>query len=89
MYFLDNKTLGSRIRTARLIANLSLQGLSEKTGISYSTLSRIENGKKKIQVEELIRISKFVNKPITYFVQDGNAGIEYFYPPKLRKEFEI
>jgi len=85
MYFLDYKTIGIRIKTARFLANLSLKELSGKTGINYSTISRIENGRRKIKVDELIKICEHTNRPITYFVQDGNVGIEYFYPPTFRK----
>lgn len=79
------RMIGERVKRARVLAKLTLKELSKKTGISYSTLSRIENGRRIINVIELLKISKLVNKPVTYFFQTGNNLIDYFYPPYYRK----
>jgi len=81
----ESKIIGERIKRSRILAKLILKELSKKTGISYSTLSRIENGRRIINVIELLKISKLVNKPVTYFFQTGNNLIDYFYPPHYRK----
>lgn len=39
-----NPRLGALIRTQRLEAGLSLRGLAARSGVNYSTLSRIEDG---------------------------------------------
>ena len=84
MKFLDSKLIGERIRTARFLAKLTLKELSQKTGIGYATISRIERGKKIVNIEELIKICQFTKKPISYFIQSGNSAIEYFYPPHYK-----
>ena len=81
----EAQLIGEKIRKARMTAKLTLKNLSKKTGIGYSTLSRIESGKKVVNVIELKRIANTVNKPITYFFQEGNNIVEYYYPPLYRK----
>jgi len=81
---LEIKTIGEKVRKARIIANLTLKELSKKTGIGYATLARIEEGKRIINVVELMKISSITNKPITYFLQEGNNVIEFYYPPAYR-----
>ena len=85
MDLLSTKVIGERIRTARFLVRLTLKELSARTGISYSTISRIESGKKIINLSELTKISKYTKKPISYFIQEGNSVIEYFYPPVYRE----
>lgn len=81
----DAKTIGERIRTARFLSKLTLTELSEKTDIGYASLSRIESGKKVVNVEELLKICNATNKPVSYFLQDGNSKLDFYYPPSYRK----
>jgi len=85
MSYTESKIIGEKIKRSRILAKLTLKELSKKTGISYSTLSRIENGRRIINAVELLKISKLVNKPVTYFFQTGNNLIDYFYSPHYRK----
>lgn len=85
MEYPDSKIIGERIKAARFLVKLTLKELAKKTGIGYATLSRIEGGKKVINIEELTKICKFTNKPITYFLQEGNNILEFYYPPSYRK----
>jgi transcriptional regulator with XRE-family HTH domain len=41
---MDEKGLGKRLQDARLAAGLTQQGLCQKSGLSYSTLAKIERG---------------------------------------------
>ena len=84
MKYPEAKIIGERVKKARILANLSLSELSKKTGIGYSTLSRIEKGTRIINVAELIRVSEKTGKSITYFFQEGNELIEFYYPPSYR-----
>lgn len=45
--------------------NLSLRGLSERTGISKTTLNTIENGKVSPRLDQLERIATALNVSIT------------------------
>ena len=41
----NDSTVGAKIRALRRIRGLSLQQMSQETGMSYSYLSGLENGK--------------------------------------------
>ena len=49
----------------RMEKNLSLRGLSERTGISKTTLNTIENGKVSPRLDQLERIATALNVSIT------------------------
>ena len=67
--------LGEKIRTVRKHHKLSLKELSEKTGISISFLSDIENSRSNPSLENLKLISKVLTTPISYFVEDTDSNI--------------
>ena len=46
--------IGPRLRAARLHSGLTLDALSERAGISPSTLSRLESGKRQANLELLL-----------------------------------
>ncbi|WP_374223229.1 helix-turn-helix domain-containing protein [Streptomyces sp. FH025] len=50
--------MGPRLRTAREQRGATLTGVSRATGISLSTLSRIETGRRKPTLEVLLRLAK-------------------------------
>lgn len=50
--------LGSRLRELRKSKGLTLKEMSEKVGISYSTLSKVENNKLSLTYEKLFVISR-------------------------------
>ncbi|WP_308122742.1 helix-turn-helix domain-containing protein [Microbacterium marinilacus] len=52
------REVGPRLRTARLKRDLTLEALSETTGISASTLSRLESGKRAPNLELLIPVTR-------------------------------
>ena len=74
-----DRQIGDRVKKARLLANLTLKELSQRTGINYVTLSRIENGKRSINAVELIKIAGATKKPIPHFYEIDRV-IEYFDP---------
>ncbi|MFJ6381257.1 helix-turn-helix domain-containing protein [Kitasatospora sp. NPDC092039] len=51
-------TMGPRLRAAREHHGLTLTGVSRATGISASTLSRIETGRRRPTLEVLLQLSK-------------------------------
>ncbi len=50
--------MGPRLRTAREQHGATLTGVSRATGISLSTLSRIETGRRKPTLEVLLQLAK-------------------------------
>lgn len=66
--------IGRRIQNKRKELGYSADKLSEHIGISQQQLSRYERGTNKINVSHLIKISTFLNTPISWFFEDC------FYP---------
>lgn len=64
MYLLSNeeikKNLGNRIKRYRIDSGYSQKELSVKTGVSFHSISNIENGKG-MAIENLIKILRYFN----------------------------
>ena len=54
--------VGPRLRTLRRQRDITLSALAQSTGISVSTLSRLENGQRKPTLEQLLPSTDAVNK---------------------------
>ncbi|MCJ0903487.1 helix-turn-helix domain-containing protein [Rhodococcus sp. ARC_M6] len=72
--------IGPRLRTLRQQSDMTLAELSEATGISVSTLSRLESGSRKANLELLLPIAKAHGVPLDDLV---NSGID---DPRVREE---
>ena len=59
--------ISEKIRTLRRENNLTLKELSEKTGLSISFLSQVENGTSSLAITSLKRIADALNVPINTF----------------------
>lgn len=53
---LDYKTIGKRIRNARLRTGMNQEQLAEKTELSIPHISHIEHGKTKLSLAAIVRI---------------------------------
>jgi DNA-binding Xre family transcriptional regulator len=60
--------VGARLRAARTSRSVTLADLSERTGISVSTLSRLETGKRRITLEALVPIARVLGVPLDELV---------------------
>ncbi|ATY10156.1 XRE family transcriptional regulator [Amycolatopsis sp. AA4] len=60
--------VGPRLRTLRKQRNATLTGLSETTGISVSTLSRLESGQRKPTLELLLALARAYQVPLDELV---------------------
>lgn len=56
--------LGTAVRRRREEQGLSLRDLAEETGVSASTLSRIENGTGKPDADNIARLAAWLEMPI-------------------------
>ncbi|WP_151719681.1 helix-turn-helix domain-containing protein [Gemmobacter serpentinus] len=65
--------LGGAIRQTRKRLNLSLKELSEKSGLTVSQLSKLENGKQRISVDLALRIAGVLHVPVTSFLAAPSA----------------
>ncbi len=66
--------IGLKLRNLRKIRNISLQQLSEDTGMSYSYLSGLENDKHSISIVNLQRLSNYFGVDLVHFLDTRNSG---------------
>ncbi|MDD4004354.1 MAG: helix-turn-helix transcriptional regulator [Elusimicrobiaceae bacterium] len=66
-------TIGVNIRAARRAANMTLEQLAEKAGISAGFLSYIEKGKRKCSVDTVYRIAGALDLNICALFGAANA----------------
>lgn len=59
-----------KLKSIRIKKGLTTYQLSELSGISQSTISKMENGKRKIETDTLQRIAKVLNVPISSFFDE-------------------
>jgi transcriptional regulator with XRE-family HTH domain len=64
--------LGSAIRRRREQQGMSLRDLADETGVSASTLSRIENGTGKPDADNIARLAGWLDMPIERVMHHGN-----------------
>ncbi|MGN0930039.1 MAG: helix-turn-helix domain-containing protein [Alphaproteobacteria bacterium] len=60
IYTDNNKYLLKTLKQYRKMANMTQKDLADKLGIAQSRISKIENGDRKIDVMDLIQISKAI-----------------------------
>lgn len=73
----DNKAeinIGLKLRRLRKIRDISLQQVSEETGMSYSYLSGLENDKHSISIVNLQRLAKYFNVDLIHFLDNRNMN---------------
>ena len=61
---INTAELGSAIRRRREEQGLSLRDVADETGVSASTLSRIENGTGKPDADNIARLAAWLDMPI-------------------------
>ena len=66
--------LGSAIRRRREQHGLSLRDVADETGVSASTLSRIENGTGKPDADNIARLAAWLDMPIERVMQHGHRA---------------
>jgi len=76
--------IGQRIKQIRKIRGISLQQLSEGTGMSYSYLSGLERDKHSISITNLQRLAAFFHVDMVYFL-DSSDREDYL----VRKEDRV
>jgi transcriptional regulator with XRE-family HTH domain len=67
-------TVGPRLRTLRRQRGITLAELAAKTGISESTLSRLESGRRRANLELLLPLSRAYDVPLDDLVGAPHTG---------------
>jgi transcriptional regulator with XRE-family HTH domain len=65
--------VGERIRTARLLANMSQEKLGDALGITFQQVQKYEKGSNRVASGRLQRIAEILQRPITYFYGEEPA----------------
>jgi transcriptional regulator with XRE-family HTH domain len=73
--FVNTVELGRSIKRKREDAGLSLRDVADETGVSASTLSRIENGTGKPDADNIARLTAWLNMPMER-IMSGRAGAD-------------
>jgi transcriptional regulator with XRE-family HTH domain len=71
---INTAELGSAIRRRREQQGLSLRDVAEETGVSASTLSRIENGTGKPDADNIARLAAWLDMPIERVMHRGHGS---------------
>ncbi|RII13791.1 anaerobic benzoate catabolism transcriptional regulator [Streptomyces sp. YIM 130001] len=66
--------VGPRLRALRQARGVTLAGLSGATGVSESTLSRLESGRRRATLELLLQLSRAYDVPLDDLVGAPRAG---------------
>ncbi|MDQ3817246.1 MAG: helix-turn-helix domain-containing protein [Acidobacteriota bacterium] len=72
--------LGRAIRRKREEAGLSLRDVADETGVSASTLSRIENGTGKPDADNIARLTAWLNVPVERIMSARQGAGEEINP---------
>jgi XRE family transcriptional regulator, fatty acid utilization regulator len=63
-------SLSERIKEVRLSLNLTLEMVSQQTGLGVSTLSEFENGKREPRIGQLKQLADAYRRPLSYFLDE-------------------
>jgi transcriptional regulator with XRE-family HTH domain len=81
----NTEELGRAVRRRREELGLSLRDVADKTSVSASTLSRIENGTGKPDADNIARLTSWLEVPVerilnTRPTQDDSSQAVVYYP---------
>lgn len=83
---MDNKTLGKRIREARIEKHYTQQQLAELAGIGQMYLGEIERGTKMPSLKSFIKIIETLDVSADYVLRDElSSGENYIYDEITQK----
>jgi transcriptional regulator with XRE-family HTH domain len=71
IYSLERKQLSIKLIAARETAHLTQRQVENELGLSQSELSKIENGQRKVEFLVLLKLAKYYNQSINYFIPDN------------------
>jgi len=88
--FINTAELGKAIKRRRQELEMSLRDVGDVTGVSASTLSRIENGTGKPDADNIVRLTGWLDMPIDRVTnkrsEDGDVEAVVYYPHEATPE---
>jgi transcriptional regulator with XRE-family HTH domain len=77
--------VGRQLRHLRAELGLSLRQLSEKVGVSPSTLQKIENNQISPTLETMLKITRGLNKDLQFFLDPPPVRIDVVFCPRAQR----
>jgi len=71
--------IGRKMEAERKRADLSLEEVAGKIGLSRQTLSLVEKGQKVIDSEKLLKFARLVGRSISYFFEEKTPEVQLFF----------
>lgn len=65
-----NFNVGYRLKIAREEKELKGYSVARKLGVTNAYISQMENGKRSVSLENLLKFSQLYEKDVVYFLQD-------------------
>ncbi|EPG73014.1 DNA-binding helix-turn-helix protein [Leptospira fainei serovar Hurstbridge str. BUT 6] len=62
------------MRQARISAELTQEDVAQALGIKQSLVSKIESCQRRVDVLELLELSRFLGKPVEFFFYPSSSG---------------
>lgn len=72
---MDISSLGRRLAQAREDAEMTQAGLGRAVDLDRTAINRLENGERKLNVPELVRIAGVLRRPLSYFVSEPAPAV--------------
>lgn len=82
-------TIGERIKEVRESLRMTQDELAEKTGLSKGFISDLENNKRGISSENLLRIANALGATLDYLARGATTTIERVKPIQIPHELSI
>lgn len=79
------EAIGARLRSVRRSREMTLNNVADATGISSSTLSRVESGARRPTVELLLTLSRLFELPLDDLVGAPPVGDPRVHPRPVRR----
>lgn len=77
---MDRQELSSKLRNARIEAGLKQEDIARLMNLPISAISVIENGKRNVDVLELVEFAKHYSKPVEwFFTNEQNSEYRRWY----------
>lgn len=67
---MDAKSLGKKIKIARIELDMNQTDLAEKIGAKQKSISRYETGLSMPSIETLVKIAKVLKKSVGYLLEE-------------------
>jgi transcriptional regulator with XRE-family HTH domain len=88
-FFAMLANVGPRLRALRQERELTLTAVAESTGISVSTLSRLESGQRKATLELLLPLARAYRVPLDDLVDAPPTGDPRIHPRPIKRHGQV